>query len=142
MADHEAGNILTINENGPLSVEGELTVGGRTASEAHPCRCGRSKRKPYCDGSHADSFVATGEPPVQAPGPHEPQHGALIVTPVENGPLRLTGPLTMRTAGGRTIDCTTKAWLCRCGASSRKPYCDGTHKKTGFQAPGETPRQK
>lgn len=142
MADRGPRNVLSINENGPLSIAGELTVEGRALSEAHLCRCGRSKRKPFCDGSHADFFVATGEPSAQSPASSEPEPGPLIVTPVENGPLRCTGPLQIRSAGGRTIDCTTQAWLCRCGASSRKPYCDGTHKRTGFEAPGETPRRK
>ncbi|HSQ68957.1 MAG TPA: CDGSH iron-sulfur domain-containing protein [Steroidobacteraceae bacterium] len=142
MADRGPGNVLTINENGPLTVEGELTVEGRAMSEAHLCRCGRSKRKPFCDGSHAANFVASGEPSIQSPGSQEPPHGSLVVTPVENGPLRITGPLTIRSAGGRTIDSTTQSWLCRCGASAKKPYCDGTHKRIRFEAPGETPRRK
>lgn len=142
MAVRGSSNFLTVNENGPYSVEGELTVEGRPASEAQLCRCGRSQRKPYCDGSHGDNFFATGEPPVESPGQHEPQRGPLTVTPVENGPLRFTGPLTIRSAAGRTIECAPQAWLCRCGASASKPYCDGTHKKIGFEAPGETPRRK
>jgi CDGSH-type Zn-finger protein len=35
---------------------------------------------------------------------------------------------------GRTVDRVTAARLCRCGGSSRKPFCDGTHARIGFQA--------
>ncbi|MCH8843060.1 MAG: CDGSH iron-sulfur domain-containing protein, partial [SAR324 cluster bacterium] len=33
---------------------------------------------------------------------------------------------------GRTIQRTERAFLCRCGGSGRKPFCDGTHSKIGF----------
>lgn len=44
--------------NGPIMVEGplELTLADGSVVEkdkAHLCRCGASKNKPYCDGSHA-----------------------------------------------------------------------------------------
>lgn len=35
---------------------------------------------------------------------------------------------------GRTVDRVTKAALCRCGQSSNKPFCDGTHTRVGFKA--------
>lgn len=50
----------------------------------------------------------------------------------ENGPLAFHGALTV--AG---TDTSFRATLCRCGASHRKPYCDGSHTAAGFVATGE-----
>lgn len=57
----------------------------------------------------------------------------------EHGPILITGPVTLTDHLGNQYDLTGKAniALCRCGASSKKPFCDGTHKTCGFQA-GET----
>lgn len=53
------------------------------------------------------------------------------VTP--NGPLLVYGNVTIKdTQGNETVKYKTTA-LCRCGASSNKPYCDGTHVKVGFK---------
>lgn len=53
------------------------------------------------------------------------------VTP--NGPLLVYGNVTIKdTKGNETVKYKTTA-LCRCGASSNKPYCDGTHVKIGFK---------
>jgi CDGSH-type Zn-finger protein len=44
------------------------------------------------------------------------------------------GNLEICAAGGRTISRETKVWLCRCGHSNTKPFCDGSHKRAGFVA--------
>ncbi|WP_291426163.1 (4Fe-4S)-binding protein [Deinococcus sp.] len=57
----------------------------------------------------------------------------------ENGPNFLRGDLTIASPesadpAGTIRD--TRAALCRCGQSGNKPFCDGTHRQVGFQAPG------
>jgi len=46
--------------------------------------------------------------------------------------LRVEGNLEVCSGTGRTLNRTQKTWLCRCGASQNKPFCDGTHRKIGF----------
>jgi uncharacterized Fe-S cluster protein YjdI/CDGSH-type Zn-finger protein len=50
-----------------------------------------------------------------------------------NGPLCVHGTLTVKDALGNSVEKMNKTFFCRCGASSNKPYCDGSHKKNGFQ---------
>jgi CDGSH iron-sulfur domain-containing protein 3 len=52
-----------------------------------------------------------------------------------NGPLVIEGPFTLADAEGNLFSLTTGKpviALCRCGQSSKKPFCDGTHKTCGF----------
>ena len=102
------------------------------------CRCGASKHKPFCDGSHNDARLqgdrragdaATSEPLAVRDGPLE-------IEPQRNGPLVVTGNLEICSGTGRTIDRVTRARLCRCGGSRNKPFCDNTHLKIGFEADG------
>jgi len=55
----------------------------------------------------------------------------------ENGPYRVTGPVTLVDAEGNSYELGEEGKpiaLCRCGGSTTKPFCDGTHSKTGFEA--------
>ena len=64
---------------------------------------------------------------------------ALEVVATKNGPFLLTGDLSqldLRDGDGNLYDFAGKSriFLCRCGASTTKPFCDGQHSKIGFQA--------
>ncbi len=53
-----------------------------------------------------------------------------------HGPLRLEGEFTLYDIEGNPFDLggRTAISLCRCGHSEDKPFCDGSHKKVGFQS--------
>lgn len=57
---------------------------------------------------------------------------ANMIQPHENGPLSLEGDVEVFGSDGTSIKKAAKMWLCRCGRSANKPFCDGTHKKSGF----------
>ena len=132
-------NTIRVAENGPLIVHAELSVAGDTSSHrATLCRCGKSFNKPYCDGMHRKAgFKATGEPDAGEIETLTVKNGPLVVTPTKDGPLHVTGALEVCSASGRTISRTMETWLCRCGHSKTKPFCDGSHEAAGFTAPGE-----
>jgi CDGSH-type Zn-finger protein len=60
----------------------------------------------------------------------------VTITVRPNGPFRVEGPVKLVDADGQQWDLTGKPAisLCRCGASTKKPFCDGMHSKIGFQA--------
>jgi CDGSH-type Zn-finger protein/uncharacterized Fe-S cluster protein YjdI len=131
-------NTLRVRENGPFAIEAELLIGGQAqeAPRAALCRCGQSQNKPFCDGSHtAAGFAATGEPLTANSLPLAVRAGPVNVQPTPNGPLHVSGNLELVSGTGRTINKVTETYLCRCGQSKNKPYCDGSHKAAGFQAP-------
>jgi CDGSH-type Zn-finger protein len=130
-------NTVRVRENGPLAFEAELHIKGEAQAtpRATLCRCGQSKNKPYCDSAHsAAGFTATGEPAAREFAALEVRNGPLNVQPLPNGSLMVTGSLEIVSGTGRTTDKVTKVWLCRCGQSKNKPYCDGSHKAAGFVA--------
>jgi CDGSH-type Zn-finger protein len=53
------------------------------------------------------------------------------ITSFKNGHYKEKGPLTLVLPDG-TEETKEEAFLCRCGASSNKPFCDGSHAKIGF----------
>ena len=59
------------------------------------------------------------------------------VTIRPNGPYLLEGEVELVDVSGSKIDTSGRGpriALCRCGASTTKPFCDGTHSKIGFAA--------
>lgn len=64
----------------------------------------------------------------QAPIRHEQ-----IVEVTKNGPLMVFGNITVKQPDGTRVTQHNVTAFCRCGASSNKPYCDGSHKKVGFE---------
>ena len=127
-------NRVAVLENGPLALAGELNVDGETMTRATLCRCGASSNKPFCDYAHVEAgFAATGEPATDANAEAIETEGALSATPIPDGPLKLDGPIELTTGTGRGIGKMRRAFLCRCGASKNKPFCDGSHKEIGFK---------
>ena len=133
-------NLLSVREAGPYAIRGALSLRGQAiGTRATLCRCGASKNKPFCDGSHHDiHFDATGEPetgllgmPTDMPAQ---RGGAIAIEPEPNGPLQLRGTVEVLSGTGRMVCRVAQARLCRCGGSQTKPFCDGTHARNGFTA--------
>jgi CDGSH-type Zn-finger protein len=63
--------------------------------------------------------------------------GDAVVTVYENGPLILRGRFLLTAQDGQLIRAGRRTVaLCRCGRSALKPFCDGSHVRSGFRAPG------
>jgi CDGSH-type Zn-finger protein/uncharacterized Fe-S cluster protein YjdI len=132
-------NTLAVIYQGPYYLKGDLEIEQSpddmpgTKFRAALCRCGLSKNKPFCDNSHDGKFKdygAVGE----TGGPLMETGGKLKVTPLKDGPLMLSGNITIKAGSGRTAWQGDKVALCRCGASKNKPFCDGAHNSVGFKA--------
>jgi CDGSH-type Zn-finger protein len=65
----------------------------------------------------------------------------VTITPRDNGPYRVAGPVVLQdAAGGRWELPEGKAvFLCRCGHSVTKPFCDGSHSRVGFESEVRAP---
>ena len=61
---------------------------------------------------------------------------ATKITIRPNGPYLVEGDIDVTDVNGNKVETTgqTRIALCRCGASTKKPFCDGTHSKIGFAA--------
>jgi CDGSH-type Zn-finger protein/uncharacterized Fe-S cluster protein YjdI len=129
-------NLIATREAGPYAVRGDLRIAGEAVGfRVTLCRCGASKNKPYCDGSHHEiGFSASGEPPTGKADMLEVRDGLLAIEPQPDGPLAVRGNLEITSGTGRVVARLVQARLCRCGGSSNKPFCDGTHVRIGFKS--------
>ena len=70
------------------------------------------------------------------------QAGA-VVSVYEDGPLIVRGDFAITTQDGRPLPAGRRTVaLCRCGRSAIKPFCDGSHTRIGFRAPGGAQRAR
>jgi len=133
-------NEVVVSPEGPLYLSGRILVededGGSDDMQHRValCRCGASRNKPYCDSSHGKIRFrdAGGVASDAAAAQREP--GDVKVKAIPDGPLMVSGPMTLRAASGRIAATKSRLFLCRCGNSKNKPYCDGAHKTVGFRS--------
>ena len=110
----------------------------------------RPKEKPWIDVEAADtdalvsqvkkcpsgalSYYMNGEKNTESENTTmQTEQNQTEIEVVKNGPLMVKGTVCVKHHDGTTITKEKKTWLCRCGSSSNKPYCDGTHNKIGFE---------
>lgn len=139
-------NSIRMVKDGPVYISGDLRVvdseGNSVLEETRValCRCGASSNKPACDNTHlkirfrAPSTIQTdrlkSSPESATPAPE----GTLLIKLMKNGPYIVEGECEIHDESGHPHHSSGKIALCRCGASASKPFCDGTHRKIGFQA--------
>jgi CDGSH-type Zn-finger protein len=56
------------------------------------------------------------------------------ITPTDDGPLQVEGTVVVQHPDGTVIREASKVFLCRCGFSEKKPFCDGSHSRQGWKA--------
>lgn len=131
-------NVVVIAPDGPVYIRGDVELEGANGqgvpTRVALCRCGESKNKPFCDNTHVSAGFKDLGPVGEKGKGLEARGGKLEVKLAKNGPLLLSGNMTIRAGSGRDAWQGTKCALCRCGQSKNKPFCDGTHSTVGFVA--------
>ncbi len=127
---------INVFDDGPLGVEElesltnasgeELDIKSRIAL----CRCGASENKPFCDGSHKKiGFESKIE---KSESDQEKQEGRRAIKVHTNGPYEVSGDIQLNINDEMGLSNDDPYYLCRCGASENKPFCDGSHKRINF----------
>ena len=52
---------------------------------------------------------------------------------LKNGPLQVSGKFVLKCSEGKVMETKEMIFLCRCGASANKPFCDGSHRRVGLR---------
>ena len=127
---------ITVFDDGPLGVEGLEKLSNSNGEELEVnrkmalCRCGASQNKPYCDGSHKKiGFSSNIE---KSESDQEDSEGRRAIRVFMNGPYEVSGDIELNVSDEMSLSNDDPYYLCRCGASENKPFCDGSHKKINF----------
>lgn len=137
---------IQVRTDGPLYARGNLAIEPVSGDQesavvsenrAALCRCGASENKPFCDRQHVDAgFQAPGSVAVENAPEGQPASGSpgpLRFEPMPDGPLIASGKMIIAGQDGDVSLELEKGALCRCGASKKKPFCDGAHRAIGFK---------
>jgi CDGSH-type Zn-finger protein len=118
------GNITLVKEDGSVQYANHLTL----------CRCGSSNSKPLCDGQHVDrEFLHAGKIAEVSEISASDRPSKITVSCIKDGPITFRGRLRLHNQFGQ--ECVKmRGSLCRCGHSANKPFCDGSHERTGFRS--------
>lgn len=134
-------NTISITPDGPVYFRGNIEVRNE---EDEPilndtrwalCRCGKSGNKPACDNTHTKiDFEAPASFDKSSLEEENPSDGGskLVLKALKDGPLLVQGKYQIYSESSQPVSCSKNIALCRCGGSSNKPFCDGTHKEIGF----------
>ena len=130
---------------------GEITVVWQPSKCSHSKKCFHDLpevfdpgKRPWVniEGSDTDTIVdqvkacPSGALSIKQDASAETKQKVSVVIQVfPDGPFLVKGSVSLEGVDGQNTDCEGATALCRCGASSNKPYCDGTHTKIGFKDP-------
>ena len=132
----DVANELLVTNGGPLRMSGNITLINEDGSVTHSnnlslCRCGASNSKPICDDQHLEvEFFDSGAIGQLSDWMPVTRPQTITVTAVKDGPLKFRGYLRIFNKKGQ--ECITMSGaLCRCGKSSKKPFCDNKQQCSG-----------
>ncbi len=135
----EIPNEALVTSGGPLRITGNLTIvdeDGKVTYANHIdlCRCGKSRSKPTCDNQHIEAeFLHSGRMQEVSDAPSSDRPTKITLSCNKDGPVTFRGRLRLHNNIGQ--ECTkVRGALCRCGHSTNKPFCDGSHERTGFRS--------
>ena len=134
----EVPNESLVTNAGPLQLTGNLTLVHddgtvQYANHLALCRCGHSESKPTCDNQHLEKeFLNPGKISEASEIATSQRPSKLTLSCIKDGPITFRGRLRLHNQFGQ--ECVKmRGSLCRCGQSASKPFCDGSHSRTGFK---------
>ncbi len=127
---------IGVLDDGPYIVDGLKELSNskdedlEISSKVALCRCGASSNKPYCDGTHKK--IGFTDKVDKDAAEHPVTEGESRICVTQNGPLEVSSAIELKVKDEMKLSEDNPYYLCRCGASENKPFCDGSHKRIGF----------
>jgi len=137
VGDKPAINSATVMPDGPTYMHAEMSINGeeQPTCRAAICRCGATKNPPFCDGAHKQAGFKDDARDMSSKIDDDVElDGKLEIISIQDGPLMVRGGCEVCNIKGEVVAKGQELFLCRCGASEDKPFCDGSHNKINFRS--------